>query len=50
VPEVRLIGADGDNVGVVSIEEAMRLAREAELDLVEVAPNADPGLSGDGFW
>jgi translation initiation factor IF-3 len=42
VPEVRLIGADGDNVGVVSIEEAMRLAREAELDLVEVAPNADP--------
>jgi translation initiation factor IF-3 len=42
VPEVRLIGADGDNVGVVSIEEAMRLARDAELDLVEVAPNADP--------
>ncbi len=42
MPEVRLIGADGDNVGVVSIEEAMRLARDAELDLVEVAPNADP--------
>jgi translation initiation factor IF-3 len=42
VPEVRLIGADGENVGVVSIEEATRLAREAELDLVEVAPNADP--------
>ncbi|MBN1535882.1 MAG: translation initiation factor IF-3 [Anaerolineales bacterium] len=42
VPEVRLIGADGENVGVVSTEEAMRLAREAELDLVEVAPNADP--------
>jgi translation initiation factor IF-3 len=37
-----LIGADGENVGVVSIEEANRLAREAELDLVEVAPNADP--------
>lgn len=42
MPEVRLIGADGENVGVVSIDEAMRLAREAELDLVEVAPNADP--------
>jgi translation initiation factor IF-3 len=39
---VRLIGADGENVGVVSIDEANRLAREAELDLVEVAPNSDP--------
>jgi translation initiation factor IF-3 len=37
-----LIGADGENIGVVSIDEANRLAREAELDLVEVAPNADP--------
>jgi len=42
VPEVRLIGADGGNVGVVSIEEARRLAREAGLDLVEVAPTAEP--------
>ncbi len=40
--EVRLIGADGQNKGVVPIEEALRLAQEAELDLVEVAPNADP--------
>lgn len=37
-----MIGADGENVGVVSIEEAQRLAREADLDLVEVAPAADP--------
>jgi len=37
-----LIGANGENVGVVSIDEAQRLAREAELDLVEVAPTADP--------
>jgi translation initiation factor IF-3 len=37
-----LIGADGTNHGVVPIEEARRLAAEAELDLVEVAPNADP--------
>jgi len=37
-----LIGADGENVGVVPIDEALRLAHEAEVDLVEVAPNADP--------
>lgn len=42
MPSVRLIGADGENVGVVSIEEALRMAQEADLDLVEVAPNADP--------
>jgi len=40
--EVRLIGADGESPGVVSIVEAMRLATEAELDLVEIAPNAEP--------
>jgi translation initiation factor IF-3 len=42
VPEVRLIGADGENVGVVSIDVALRMAREAELDLVEVSGNASP--------
>jgi len=42
VKEVRLIGADGDNVGVVATEEARRMAQDAGLDLVEVAPNADP--------
>jgi translation initiation factor IF-3 len=41
-PQVRLIGADGEQVGVVSIEEALNAAEEADLDLVEVAPNADP--------
>lgn len=40
--EVRLIGADGDNVGVVSIQDALSKANEADLDLVEVAPNAEP--------
>jgi translation initiation factor IF-3 len=40
--EVRLIGADGNNVGVVTIHEARNLAQEADLDLVEVAPNANP--------
>jgi translation initiation factor IF-3 len=42
VPEVRLIGATGDNVGVVATREALRMAREADLDLVEVAPNSNP--------
>jgi translation initiation factor IF-3 len=37
-----LIGADGTNHGVVSTQDAMSLAQEADLDLVEVAPNADP--------
>jgi translation initiation factor IF-3 len=42
VPQVRLIGPNGENVGVISIDDARRMAREAELDLVEVAPNSDP--------
>lgn len=37
-----MIDADGNNVGVVSTDEAINLAHEASLDLVEVAPNADP--------
>ena len=39
---MRLIGANGENVGVVTIQEALRIAQEAEMDLVEVAPNAEP--------
>jgi translation initiation factor IF-3 len=42
VPEVRLIGPEGENLGVVATREAMNIARQAELDLVEVAPNAKP--------
>jgi translation initiation factor IF-3 len=37
-----LIGSDGTNHGVVPIQEALRVSQEANLDLVEVAPNADP--------
>ena len=37
-----MIGANNENIGVVSIQEAMRLANEADLDLVEVAPNSEP--------
>jgi len=40
--EVRLIGEDGVQIGVVSLEEALRQAQEASLDLVEVAPQANP--------
>lgn len=39
---MRLIGPDGNNVGVVPIEEAQDIAIKADLDLVEVAPNSDP--------
>ncbi|WP_291840247.1 translation initiation factor IF-3 [Limimaricola sp.] len=41
-PEIRLIGADGQNVGVVSPERALSMAEEAGLDLVEISPNATP--------
>jgi translation initiation factor IF-3 len=42
VREVRLIGPDNQNVGVVPISEALQIAQDAEMDLVEVAPNSDP--------
>ncbi len=40
--DIRLIGADGENVGVVSPEKALLMAEEAGLDLVEISPNATP--------
>jgi translation initiation factor IF-3 len=42
VREVRLIDADGGQLGIVSISEALRIADDRELDLVEVAPNVTP--------
>ena len=42
IPEVRLIDENGDQRGIVPTQEAMRIAAEAGLDLVEVAPNAKP--------
>lgn len=42
VPEIRLIGADGSQVGVMPVKEALTMAAEANLDLVEVAPQASP--------
>lgn len=41
-PEVRLIGADGQQVGIVSISEALQAAEDAKLDLVEISPDAVP--------
>jgi translation initiation factor IF-3 len=42
VPEVRLIGEDGNQIGVIKTDEALRYAQERDLDLVEVAPEARP--------
>jgi translation initiation factor IF-3 len=42
VPEVRLVGPNGETVGIVPTGEALKLAQEADLDLVEVAPMARP--------
>ncbi|MGH3348375.1 MAG: translation initiation factor IF-3 [Nocardioides sp.] len=42
VPEVRLVGPNGETVGIVSTDQALKLAQEADLDLVEVAPMARP--------
>ena len=40
--EVRLIGAEGEQIGIVSIQEALAAAEEARLDLVEISPDAEP--------
>ena len=40
--EIRLIGADGEQLGIMSARDAMKIAREAELDLVKIAPTAKP--------
>ena len=41
-PEVRLVGSDGAQIGIVSIQDALRRAQDLDLDLVEVAPQAEP--------
>ena len=45
VPEVRLVGPAGEQVGIVRIDQALKLAQESELDLVEVAPEARPPVA-----
>ncbi len=44
-PELRVIGAEGENLGVLSRDEALAKAREVELDLVEISPNAVPPVA-----
>ena len=41
-PEVQVIGSDGENLGVISTNEAISMARNQGLDLIEIAPNAKP--------
>ncbi len=41
-PEIRVVDADGEMVGIISVEEGIELAYEAGLDLVEISPNAEP--------
>ncbi|MEY4366745.1 MAG: hypothetical protein RLZ28_160 [Actinomycetota bacterium] len=45
VPEVRLVGPKGEQIGVVKIEDALRMATEIDLDLVEVSPNSNPPVA-----
>jgi len=44
-PEVRLVGPKGEQIGIVSINDALKLAQDADLDLVEVAPTARPPVA-----
>ena len=41
-PEVQVIGSDGDNIGILNSNEAISMAKEQGLDLIEIAPNAKP--------
>ena len=43
--ELRVIGADGGNLGVISTSEAIKIAKEANLDLIEISPNASPPVA-----
>jgi len=45
VPRVRLIGADGEQLGILETTDALKRAQDADLDLVEVAPNARPPVT-----
>ncbi|MEQ1662947.1 MAG: translation initiation factor IF-3 [Thiobacillus sp.] len=44
-PEVRLVGVEGEQLGIAKIFDALRLAEEADLDLVEIAPTAQPPVA-----
>lgn len=44
-PELRVIGAEGENLGVISVAEALKAAETAGLDLIEISPNAKPPVA-----
>jgi translation initiation factor IF-3 len=44
-PELRVIGADGANYGVITLSEALARAQEAQLDLIEISPDANPPVA-----
>jgi translation initiation factor IF-3 len=44
-PELRVIGAQGENLGVLSFDKAFKAAQEANLDLIEISPNANPPVA-----
>jgi translation initiation factor IF-3 len=44
-PELRVIGAKGENLGVISLAEALKAAQAASLDLIEISPNATPPVA-----
>ncbi len=46
--EVRLIDADGQNIGIVSLSEALRLAQEDDLDVIEIGPTGQPPVARIG--
>ena len=48
--ELRVIGQDGEQLGIVSRAEALKLAEEAGVDLVEISPNADPPVAKIVDW
>ncbi|MDR1476576.1 MAG: translation initiation factor IF-3 [Rickettsiales bacterium] len=48
--EVRLIGADGGNLGVVDTRDAIKRARESGLDLIEISPSANPPVARIADW
>lgn len=48
--ELRVIGTEGEQLGILSLAEARRLADEADVDLVEISPNADPPVAKLTDW
>ena len=44
-PELRVVGAEGENLGVISLKEALGIAQKAGLDLIEVSPKANPPVA-----